>query len=822
MILLLGLLSGQISRADTPAFDLNGPRVDVRVARAGKTLPISQVATLAAGDRLWLHPDFPESQSARYLLIVAFLRGATNPPPENWFTRIETWKKDVHEEGVFVNVPAEAQQALIFLAPETGGDFNTLRNAVRGKPGVFVRSTQDLQQASYDRMRLEKYLAEVRSISDNTSKSLHDHSLLIARSLSIKIDQQCFDKPTVQQVPCLMQNTDGMVLDDAHSQTVVSQWTSGASVDLINQVSASQLGGGGVYSAYVGAIVDLAKIMGQVHTAQYQYIPALAMPQQDSLNLKLNTPPSFRNPKSVLVIPLPPVQKAQNPPLHLIDAKPTYCSKKPGLIIPVDGAPLVFATAIAHDLKLKVPGKDGKMFTLSLQADPLEGGLVVDASSLKTEELEQETTAKIEGQWGFDSFSGPEVKIIRPHSVELAVAATDKTALIVGRDDTLHFSANSLVCLSEVNMRTSSGESAQLNWKAVKDDAFEVTVPLKNAQPGTITLQINQYGLPNPDELVLNTYSEAAHLDSFWMSSGDVSAVLKGKRLDEVASVDLKQIRFTPADLRRVNEQDELILKTDLATDSLKSNEKLMARVKLKDGRVLEQAATIAAARPRVTLVSKTVQADSAAPPAPVKLGSPDDLPENQHLVFVLKSEAPANFPRTGKIEIAAVDGSFAATLTLSDGSLVLQDAQTALAVLDPVKSFGPSAFGPLQLRPVDANGLTGDWIPVGTLVRLPVLKDLHCIRAASKGCTLSGANLFLVTSIASDSEFKDAVEVPQGFTGANLPVPFPAGGALYLKLRDDPNSVHTAKLPITYAATPAPVVAPASTPGVPPVEQHH
>ncbi len=32
----------------------------------------------------------------------------------------------------------------MFLAPETGGDFKTLKSAVRGRPGAFVRASQDL------------------------------------------------------------------------------------------------------------------------------------------------------------------------------------------------------------------------------------------------------------------------------------------------------------------------------------------------------------------------------------------------------------------------------------------------------------------------------------------------------------------------------------------------------------------------------------------------------------------------------------------------------------------------------------------------------
>jgi len=44
----------------------------------------------------------------------------------------------VRQDGIFVTVPEDAQQALLLLAPQTGGDFGTLRATVRGKPGAFV------------------------------------------------------------------------------------------------------------------------------------------------------------------------------------------------------------------------------------------------------------------------------------------------------------------------------------------------------------------------------------------------------------------------------------------------------------------------------------------------------------------------------------------------------------------------------------------------------------------------------------------------------------------------------------------------------------
>lgn len=133
---------------------------------------------------------------------------------------------------------------------------------------------------------------------------------------------------------------------------------------------------------------------------------------------------------------------------------------------------------------------------------------------------------------------------------------------------------------------------------------------------------------------------------------------------------------------------------------------------------------------------------------------------------------------------------------------MTLEDAKVALATLDPAKAFGPSAFGPLQFRVV-SDGTPGDWQPLATLVRLPVLHDLKCPAAADQACKLSGANLFLVDAVASDPQFQHPVEVPDGFPGYVLPVPHPASGQLYVKLRDDPSVVNQVTLATDEAPRP-------------------
>ena len=785
------------SRADNAAFDLIGPKIQVRVQRDKTTLPIAEVPNLQPGDRLWIHPDLPDSQSVRYLMVVVFLRGATNPPPDSWFTRVETWSKPVHDEGIFVVVPEEAEEALVFLAPETGGAFSTLRTAVRGKPGAFVRAAQDLQQASLDRQRLEKYLDAVRETYSSDPEKLKAHTTLLARSLNIKLDQQCFDKPSAQQVPCLTQNTDQLVLDDAHSQTMVATLTSGASSDLLAQISATPTARGGYYSPYIGAVVDVARILSTTHTAQYQYIPALALPRQDELNLRLNNPPSFRNPKSVLVIGLPAVKTAPPPPLHAADSAQIFCAGKPSLVFPADGAPLVFATELAHNFVLRVDTKSGHAIDLPAKPDPAQGGFEVDTQPLESADLDGEITGMIRGFWGFHPFDGPHYRLRASRPAQWIVASKDASALIVGRQDTLHLQSSGACCVSDVTVKDEQGKILTTEWKTSKPDELEVKVPLQNSSAGWVSMQIRKFGLHEVDEIPLHTYAEAGRLDSFGIHAGDSEGILKGTRLDQVASLEVNGIRFTPDSLTRANQQDELKLTAEEAAKTmLHARDSIVVHAALKDGRVLDLKTEVEAPRPAVIILTKSIQIDQSGPPA-VRLGSQDELPQDGRLNFFLKTQEPETFSPTEKIEVATSDESFRVLLSFKDGNLTMQDTKTVLAVLDPMKLLGPSAFGPLKFRPVSGEGTNGDWQPLVNLVRIPLLTSIHCATAAEKQCTLSGDKLFLLDSVSTDVDFTNSVSVPEGFVEDALAIPPPKGKTLYIKLRDDPQTVDTVALPL-------------------------
>lgn len=776
-------------------FDLTGPPMNIRVTRKGQTLPISEVPNLESGDRLWFRPDLPAKQDAHYLLVAVFLRGATNPPPEKWFAHAETWKSQVRDQGIYVTVPPDAQQALIFLAPETGGDFGTLRSNVRAKPGAFVRASQDLNQASLDRSRLDAYISAVTRISAKDPGSLKDASKVLARTLNIKVDSDCFQKPETQQLSCLTQEQNTQVLDDGHTESMVATLTSGASADLIGQLSASPLGGAGMYSPYVGAVVDVVRIMNGFRTAQYQYIPALVRARDDQLELKLNNPPSFMNPKSVITVGLPTVQAPQPPPLRALDSKQVYCAERSPLVLPVGGAPLVFSTSLAHNFVLHIPGKKGKFIDLPARAEADRGGFVVNAPAEEIASINPEATGILRGYWGFDVFDGPSFQLQRSRSERWKIPESDKGALIVGREDTLHLEASESACVDKVSLEEKPGKILPATYKAVKPGVLEIKVPMQKTAPGKMVLLVNQAGMSAPDRVPVQAYAQAAHLVRFTIHAGDASGILVGTRLDQVLKMEFHGEAFVPAGLKHGGDQDQLTLTSVPAAGALKPAQSGVAKVLLEDGREMDLSVTVQAPRPVVKLLSKNVDAGQAAAASPIQLANQDELPQDGMLTFVLQSAAA--WPRSQKIEVATEDGSFHTLLSVEDGSLTLQDANTVLARLNPLKSFGPSAFGPLRLRPIDATGTEGDWQPLGNLVRIPTLKDVHCPANPQKQCVLNGSNLFLLDSVAATSGFSSAVTVPVGFAGSSLDVPRPNGALLYIKLRDDPNAVNTVALPV-------------------------
>lgn len=894
LALLAGLAACCIVPPSAPAqvgrFDLMGPKIDVHVTRGDRSLPIASVPNLQPGDKLQVHADLPATQSVKLLLVVAFLRGTTNPPPDKWFTRIETWDKHVRNEGVTIVVPDEAQQALLFIAPETGGDFSTLKSAVRGRPGIFVRAAQDLNEASFEQSRIERYAEALLQVPSGSPEQLLDHSRKLAATLNLKPNDDCFKRAPDLQSACLRQSGSQLLLDDGHGQTLAQLLSTGPSSDLIGAVTSLPVAnpaGAVSYSAYVGTVLDVIRLMTNLHTAHFQYIPAIAFPNADALNLRLNTAPSFHDPKSVIVIALPSIQTAVLPPLQLRNPYHVSCLPQPRMVLPLSGAPLVFATGFAHDLTLHLdhPGPDGRT-DLPLVPNAYEGGLMVstdterkplatsapavrgsgvssspspptlaakpasgpaatagnkespaeNSSASARDSGPVEVSGTVRGYWGFDSFQGPTVPLQRLPGTGWTSAS--RNDMFAGRSNTLVLRANGTACAQTVELE--SAPDQKLEWhhddnEAVRD--LSVTLPLEKSAPGGVTLLVQQYGRASPDKVSITAYSDTIKPQELRIHAGDTYATLSGTGLLEVRSVDLNNTAYVPSSEQGADGKTLRLVATPPAKDAdrkaakgkpqvFKVGEHGTAQIVLNDGRILPIAFNVDAARPAFTLLSKS----ATAPPEnglSLVLSDKDAIPLNTKLSFAIRSDSPAKFARSEKAEIATTDGTLRTTLSVGDRTLVLQDSRTALGFLSPATIFGPSAFGALQLRVFTEDGSTSDWVPLGTLVRTPLIRQLTCpgrpattnraptvtpppgqanaspadtsaafqdsteAKRIETPCTVTGSDLFLVEAISGDSDFGSFADVPAGYAADTLPVPRPADNrTLYLKLRDDPEHI--------------------------------
>jgi hypothetical protein len=321
---------------------------------------------------------------------------------------------------------------------------------------------------------------------------------------------------------------------------------------------------------------------------------------------------------------------------------------------------------------------------------------------------------------------------------------------------------------------------------------------------------VSQFGATDPQQVALNTFSEAAHLAGFVIHAGDEVGTLTGTRLDEVAGLTLNGIPFTPGSLSGPPATEELpmMARDEQSVAALKAGDTAAVKITLKDGRVFALVGRIDAPRPSVALVAKNIQASQSGVASHIALSDSDQLPQDSVLMFSVRTLLPDAFSRSEQIEVATADNSFTTLLSIGAGTLTLADAHVAVATLDPGKAFGASAFGPLRFRVVD-DGVPGAWLPLATLVRLPRLVSLECPSTAQVACKLSGSDLFLLDSVSADPQFHNPVEVPDGFPGTTLPVPHPQAGELYVRLRDDPAIVDAANLGTQMLPPPpAPVIA--------------
>ena len=301
----------------------------------------------------------------------------------------------------------------------------------------------------------------------------------------------------------------------------------------------------------------------------------------------------------------------------------------------------------------------------------------------------------------------------------------------------------------------------------------------------------------------MTAFADAASLDRLTLSAGDPVALLKGTRLDEVAKAELDGIT---SHARPRSAAWKIATSCILKATSIHRPprpRKALRRPRRVEGRPPAQSAgnsgsAASAGCPAQQRRSgrRFRRAFSRAARQSGRLAA-RWTPGLLSQVHRARKVSPQRKGGAGRSRRQLLHRAVARRRQPDAGGRNHRDGQPGAAQ----PRFGSSAFGPVHMRVVSADGAAGDWLPLGTLVRLPGFKELRCPRAAAKPCMLTGTNLFLATSVAATPDFEDPSDVPPDFTGTQFTVPHPANGVLYLKLRDDPATVQTLTLPVTLVS---------------------
>lgn len=786
------LLPADPGRAAPSPFDLAGPRLDVAVTRNGATLPLEWVPNLAEGDRLSIKLDLPAGQGDRFRLIAAFLRGAVDRPPDAWFH--DTVSGKAKGGDLSLVVPKGAQQLVLFVLPEHGAGRNAIVSAVRKQPGTFVRAVQDLNQASLDRARLDTFLDLLLQAGRKDPASVNATSQALTRSLAIKLKAECLQQPAELQAACLTGDRETLLFADTHSSALADTLT-GAPVDLAFQLSATPQAGYGSYSSYIGVVRDLFRLFGAFQSSQLQFVPALVKMGGSHLTLLLNAPLSFAKPASVMVIGLPAVEAPKPPPLQAAGA--TLLCAAAGTVLPVEGAPLIYATRYAHDMMLRVQPDASAPFEIPVHADAARGGFVLDRA-LPDPNVAATLDGRIAGKWGFTPFEGPRFQLSNPR-VNRWTAAAD-ASLVVGRINTVTLKGQGAGCVDGVEMKRGDAPAQALTWKQDGSSGLTVDIPLEKASPGPVTLTITAAAESAPVTITLPALQEVGRIDSLSYAAGDDTAMLTGSRLDQVREVKTGTLLWHPRALARTGGTDQLMLyPVDPASADLRAltaGERRTADVVFTGNRHKSASLTVAQQRPVPILLSRSAQPRSTPGMLPIALRPEDAFAQDSRVTFAFHLDAATSLTGRESIEVATAAGDAVAQIVAGHG-YDLQDPTTGIVTFVPVEALGASAHGPLKFRIIREDGASR-WSPLGTAVRLPDVQSIACTSAA--GCIVTGTRLFLIESIATNDRFDGAQTIPDGYTDGAIqlaPGQSPSKG-MFLRLRDAKGATGTLVKPTT------------------------
>ena len=173
-----------------------------------------------------------------------------------------------------------------------------------------------------------------------------------------------------------MEGQDSLISNDGHSTSIVEALTTGPASDLAMEASYTPQLRYGYYSPYIASIMDIARILGLLPHRAVPVHAGAAAARMVSI---------CTDAEHAALVSRPEVGAGHRAARdRAAAAAAAACGgsagdlsarARPALVLPVEGAPLVFSTHYAHDVALSLTGSDGHTLELPASADARAGRL---------------------------------------------------------------------------------------------------------------------------------------------------------------------------------------------------------------------------------------------------------------------------------------------------------------------------------------------------------------------------------------------------------------------------------------------------------------
>ena len=89
---------------------------------------------------------------------------------------------------------------------------------MKGGRAAYSRVSVDLNEASFEQLRIQRYLAAMKQLDSKDPKVIAARSAKLAATLALKPNPECFKQPVDQQVSCLRRRRGVLLvlLNDGH------------------------------------------------------------------------------------------------------------------------------------------------------------------------------------------------------------------------------------------------------------------------------------------------------------------------------------------------------------------------------------------------------------------------------------------------------------------------------------------------------------------------------------------------------------------------------------------------------------------------------